>query len=130
MCLPWCLLTTNLINDIFMWKNCQQSCCNASFYTYSRHSLVTITVFFGHSAYRGYLDYTNSYVYVQNCYRESKLKIPHYCSAWPRLKLNAEIGLHTHHPPPHKLLGINSASSSEALFSSTKGCLKLKFTYH
>ena len=35
----------------------------------------------------------------------------HFCSAWPRLKLNTEIGLHTthhhhhHHPPPHKLLG-------------------------
>ena len=25
-----------------------------------------------------------------------------YCSAWPRLKLNTKIGLHTthHHPPP------------------------------
>ena len=40
-----------------------------------------------------------------------------YCSDWPRLKLNTEIGLHTttHHPPPppptthppHKLLGSN-----------------------
>ena len=37
-----------------------------------------------------------------------------YCSAWPRLKLNTKIGLHTtttttthHHPPPHKLLGSN-----------------------
>ena len=35
-----------------------------------------------------------------------------YCSAWPRLKLNTKIGLHTTHhhpppPPPHKLLGSN-----------------------
>ena len=29
-------------------------------------------------------------------------EVLHFCSAWPRLKLNTKIGLHTHHhqPPP------------------------------
>ena len=47
----------------------------------------------------------------------------HYCSAWPRFKLNTKIGLHTTtnttHHPPQKLLCSNSSAVTE-LGISTK----------
>ena len=50
--------------------------------------------------------YKTSYVYLDNFFPFPVILF--YCSAWPRLKLNTKIGLHTtHHPPPHKLLGSN-----------------------
>ena len=36
-----------------------------------------------------------------------------YCSAWPRLKLNTKIGLHTTTHPPHKLLGSNISAVTD-----------------
>ena len=39
-----------------------------------------------------------SYVYLDNFF-PFPITLFH-CSAWPRLKLNTKIGLHTHHPPP------------------------------
>ena len=47
--------------------------------------------------------------FENNVYSE-RPRIIQNCSAWPRLKLNTKIGLHTTtttHPPPHKLLGSN-----------------------
>ena len=48
-----------------------------------------------------------------------------FCSAWPRLKLNTKIGLHTttHHPPPpppHKLLGSNISAVTARFGSNFK----------
>ena len=38
-----------------------------------------------------------------------------FCSAWPSLKLNSKIGLHTTHPP-HKLLGSNISAVTGPIF--------------